>query len=61
MVSDDPLILGELARHYEAGQQLQALVETLEALSEATDEPVELSWRLQDAWVDLESDTWLAS
>jgi len=28
----DPLTLGELARHYEAGQQLQALVETLEAL-----------------------------
>jgi tetratricopeptide (TPR) repeat protein len=32
----DALILGELARHYEAGQQLSALVETLEALTEAT-------------------------
>lgn len=32
----DSLILGELARHYEAGQQLPALVETLEALTEAT-------------------------
>ena len=33
---DDALILSELARHYEAGQQLPALVETLEALTEAT-------------------------
>lgn len=32
----DPLILGELARHYEAAEQLQALVETLEALAEAS-------------------------
>lgn len=37
----DPLILGELARHYEAGQQLQALVETLEALTEASDDETE--------------------
>jgi len=37
----DPLTLGELARHYEAGQQLQALVETLEALTEATDDAAE--------------------
>ncbi len=34
----DGLILAELARHYEAGQQLAALVETLEALTEATDD-----------------------
>ena len=34
----DPLILGELARHYEAGQRLQALVETLEALTEASED-----------------------
>ncbi len=38
---EDPLILGELARHYEAGEQLQALVETLEALTDATDDPAE--------------------
>ncbi|UCH28466.1 MAG: tetratricopeptide repeat protein, partial [Myxococcales bacterium] len=38
---DDPLILGELARHYESGQRLQALVETLEGLSEATDDEAE--------------------
>ncbi|MDH3728866.1 MAG: tetratricopeptide repeat protein, partial [Myxococcales bacterium] len=38
---DDPLILAELARHYEASQQLQALVETLEALTEATDDEAE--------------------
>ena len=37
----DALILGELARHYESGQRLQALVETLEALSEATDDAAE--------------------
>ena len=37
----DPLILGELARHYESGQRLQALVETLEALTEATDDEAE--------------------
>ena len=37
----DPLILGELARHYEAGQQLQALVETLEALAKGTDDEAE--------------------
>ena len=37
----DPLILGELARHYEAGQRFQALVETLEALTEATDDQAE--------------------
>ena len=37
----DPLILGELARHYEAGQRLQALVETLEALTEASDDQAE--------------------
>ena len=37
----DPLILGELARHYEAGQRLQALVETLEALTEASDDDAE--------------------
>lgn len=34
----DPLILGELARHYESGQRFQALVETLEALTEASDD-----------------------
>lgn len=38
---NDPLILAELARHYEAGEQLQALVETLEALTDATDDPAE--------------------
>jgi tetratricopeptide (TPR) repeat protein len=38
---DDPLILGELARHYESGQRLQALVETLEALTEATEDDAE--------------------
>jgi tetratricopeptide (TPR) repeat protein len=37
----DPLILGELARYYEAGQQLQALAETLEALIEAADDEAE--------------------
>lgn len=37
----DPLILAELARHYEAGQRLQALVETLEALTEATSDEAE--------------------
>ncbi len=37
----DPLILGELARHYEAGQRLQALVETLEALTEVSDDEAE--------------------
>ncbi len=37
----DALILGELARHYESGQRLQALVETLVALSEATDDAAE--------------------
>jgi tetratricopeptide (TPR) repeat protein len=37
----DPLILGELARHYEAGQRLQALVETLEALTEASEDEAE--------------------
>jgi len=37
----DPLILAELARHYEAAQRLQALVETLEALSAGTDDPAE--------------------
>lgn len=34
----DPLILGELARHYEAAGRLQALVETLEALSESSED-----------------------
>ncbi|MDH3622409.1 MAG: tetratricopeptide repeat protein [Myxococcales bacterium] len=38
---DDPLILAELARHYEAGHRLQALVETLEALTQATDDDAE--------------------
>ncbi len=38
---DDPLILGELARHYESGQHLEALVETLEALTKATDDQTE--------------------
>lgn len=38
---DDALILGELARHYEAGQRLQALVETLETLTEITDDEAE--------------------
>ncbi len=38
---DDALILGELARHYESGQHLQALVETLEALTETTDDEAE--------------------
>jgi tetratricopeptide (TPR) repeat protein len=37
----DPLILGELARHYEGGQRLQALVETLEALTEASEDETE--------------------
>ena len=37
----DPLILGELARHYEAGQRLQPLVETLEALADASDDEAE--------------------
>jgi tetratricopeptide (TPR) repeat protein len=37
----DALILGELARHYEAGQRLQALVETLEALTEASEDEAE--------------------
>lgn len=37
----DPLILGELARHHEAAQSLQALVETLEALTEATEDDAE--------------------
>ncbi len=37
----DPLILGELARHYEAGQRLQALVETLEALTDASEDEAE--------------------
>ncbi len=37
----DPLILGELARHYEAAQRLQALVETLEAQAENADDPAE--------------------
>ncbi|MGB5351114.1 MAG: tetratricopeptide repeat protein [Polyangiales bacterium] len=37
----DPLILGELARHYESGQRLEALVETLEALTEATGDEAE--------------------
>ena len=38
---DDALILGELARHYESGQHLQALVETLEALTATTDDEAE--------------------
>ena len=38
---EDPLILAELARHYEAGQRLQALVETLEALTDASDDDTE--------------------
>jgi tetratricopeptide (TPR) repeat protein len=38
---NDPLILGELARHYEAGQRLQALVETLESLWHASDDEAE--------------------
>ncbi|MDH3200147.1 MAG: tetratricopeptide repeat protein [Myxococcales bacterium] len=38
---DDSLILAELARHYEASQRLQALVETLEVLTEATDDDAE--------------------
>ncbi len=37
----DPLILGELARHYEAGQRFQALVETLEELTEASEDEAE--------------------
>ena len=37
----DPLILGELARHYESGRRLQALVETLEALTETTEDEAE--------------------
>ncbi|MFW2389820.1 MAG: tetratricopeptide repeat protein, partial [Polyangiales bacterium] len=37
----DPLILGELSRHHESAQRLQALVETLEALTEATDDEAE--------------------
>lgn len=37
----DPLILGELARHYEAAQRPQALAETLEALTEATEDAAE--------------------
>ncbi len=38
---DDPLILAELARHYQASQRFQALVETLEALTDATDDDAE--------------------
>jgi len=38
---DDPLILGELARHYEASEQLEALAETLEHLIDATDDDAE--------------------
>lgn len=37
----DALILAELARHYESGQRLTALVETLEALTETTDDDAE--------------------
>ncbi|MEM7138931.1 MAG: tetratricopeptide repeat protein [Myxococcota bacterium] len=37
----DPLILGELARHYEAAQQLPALAETLETLADTTDDEAE--------------------
>lgn len=37
----DPLILGELVGHYEAGQRLDALVETLEALAAASDDESE--------------------
>jgi tetratricopeptide (TPR) repeat protein len=37
----DPLILGELARHYEAAERLQALVETLEALTESSEDDAE--------------------
>ncbi|MGB5813314.1 MAG: tetratricopeptide repeat protein [Polyangiales bacterium] len=38
---EDALILGELARHYETSRQLPALVETLEALTECTDDDAE--------------------
>ncbi|MEM8609123.1 MAG: tetratricopeptide repeat protein [Myxococcota bacterium] len=38
---EDPLILGELARHYEASQRLPALVETLETLADTTDDDAE--------------------
>jgi len=37
----DPLTLGELARHYEAAQRPQALAETLEALTETTEDAAE--------------------
>ncbi len=37
----DALVLGELARHYEAARQLDALVETLEVLTEASDDESE--------------------
>lgn len=37
----DPLILGELARHYEAARRLEALVETLEALCESAEDESE--------------------
>jgi len=36
LAPDDPLVLGELVRHYESGQRSQALAETLEALTSST-------------------------
>ena len=38
---EDPLILGELARHYERAQDLEALVETLETLADTSDDDAE--------------------
>lgn len=38
---EDPLVLGELARHYQASQRLPALVETLETLADTTDDDAE--------------------
>ncbi len=37
----DPLILGELARHYQSSRDFSALVETLEALVSTSDDPAE--------------------
>jgi tetratricopeptide (TPR) repeat protein len=41
LVPDDSLTLAELARHYEAAQRPQALAETLEALTNATEDDAE--------------------
>jgi tetratricopeptide (TPR) repeat protein len=41
LAPDDPLVLGELVRHYETGQRPQALAETLEALINATEDRAE--------------------